>query len=193
MNNNDPQLCICPFNPSYILTPVQLDINRCVGRAEKERTQEQRNNGAPVPLRAQMFNYSRKQQMALSSFNFCACDWDEIPPKPKEMQDQMFRFVCFYVVERSRPIIQHLNRGVSGALSWSQGVHMSYPSVSGGRSSKGCGRKRFPPSLCGAVRGAETTQQTERAAWSPIKTKLMRFFHMCTIRSILNLLWSTLF
>lgn len=83
MKKNDPQLCICPFDPSY-LTPVQLDINnRCVGRAEKERTQERRNNNAPVPLRAQMFNYSRKQQMALSSFNVCACDRDEILPQTK--------------------------------------------------------------------------------------------------------------
>lgn len=167
MKKNDPQLCICPFDPSYILTPVQLDINnRCVGRAEKERTQERRNNNAPVPLRAQMFNYSRKQQMALSSFNVCACDRDEILPQTKRNAGSnvsfSFCFVFFRVVERPRPIIQHLNRGVSGALSWSQGVHMSSPSVSGGR---------FPPSLCGAVRGAETTQ-SNRSARPEVQLKL---------------------
>lgn len=187
MKKNDPQLCICPFDPSYILTPVQLDINnRCVGRAEKERTQERRNNNAPVPLRAQMFNYSRKQQMALSSFNVCACDRDEIVPQTKRNvgSNVSFRFVCFFrVVERSRPIIQHLNGGVSGALSWSPRCSREFSLSLRWTSEWRLWKETFPSVVVWRCpRCWNHTEQPERAARSPIKTKWMRFFHMWRIR-----------
>lgn len=83
VHDDDPQSCFFPFSPSHLLTPVQLYINRCVWRAGSEQCR----NDAPGPSEPNMFNYRHKQQMALLSFNFCACDWDELHTEPKGSND----------------------------------------------------------------------------------------------------------
>lgn len=133
------------------------------------------------PLWVQMFNYNYKQQMALLSFNFFACDWalDCIHPKTKgRTKSFCFLTEAFIVCEQTRPI-QHLKWSARCWVGWSNkwlpsGMWLTQVTLQFAvdvqvKVMMSDWRKHFPPWLCcaeisDAVRGSEIIQ-ANAARW----------------------------
>lgn len=147
MKKNDPQLCICPFDPSYCIFSHRYSWISTTGVSDVRRRSAHRS-GAITTLRSP---YEPKCLITAANSRWLSRVLMSVPviemrfsPKPKEMQDQMFRFVSFCLFFSCCGKVTPNNPASKPRSKWSvklipQGVHVSSPSVSGGR---------FPPSLC---------------------------------------------